>query len=1122
MGLLVTGSCFALIACLSGATGYSVAAATGDAAASPVDCTLSEWSAWNPCSTSCDGGQTRRWRSVRQVAANGGKGCMASLVEVTVCNAAPCPREAPSVALPAGCRQMMSLKDYLPVTVYQNNPTCPSGRIITICYNSGKYSLAGMFGSPAKMKLNNRKYFGPGAPVKYSIRTVQFARDITVYGLMDNNCDIFQMGLSEGDAGGRLFSALPRRSVEELKKWSQASTDHVLLAFQSYPSVLGNYGKVSQGAVNPMSATPMGDHLLNRGPFGEVGSFNQGGAWKGAMSSIDRKACVLIKDRTDRPIAVYDRNLGSLFLSDVDMLTELGGLSKGDAITTANDRLLGNLYAFLIGIVCNGAPSTCNLDSVTACKGPPPPFPPFEGGAGPTTIPMPPMGPPATFPPGAGPAPVPTAPVPTPPTVCANREHAMCHCTGKVYYGRKYVFGQPGYGKRTTVTQLKNHNYKVKTVSGAIKCDSRGMGGDPAPMFYKYCYCEGSMSVPFTTITTTAAHYIRDCRFSVWAPWTSCNTGEGQRSRTRTILVANKGGGAGCQGSMMQTSPCTSHQAMTTDCQLGAWESWSDCSASCGAGSRTRHRHITQFRHGGGRSCIADLDQRVPCRARFRCPYPQQPCVWSQWSSWSACDDGQSYRHRAGNAECWGQSSETKACDEQIICEAFDWSDWSSCSATCGGGTRSRHRLLGRGTPARCKHRLSLHEKHPCNLPTCATHSCKLTDWADWSSCSATCGGGVKHRKREIARGKSCMWDPAWNGELQEHIRCNTENCALSERESDYEAFCRKHDSGHEGFTVGQRVTLHGWSKPKPSVVVCLSRIERDMVGVCPYPAGGSYDRRVGIEDCDVTHDMQISHCRGERFGFVHCSQLAGITEASPDWVPFLGQDKTCSESQRLFGSSSYETVRQCQDRCSEMKQSQYMDYWENIGWCNCYKQCEPTRPVSALVRRWEAGQVMSYRKAPRTKPTHRQRAADTREFLSDLLADHPNTVENFTSLLDSTLSRIFGASKDDDREEGEAAASAQSPKPEAGSIAQSTTRSASHQEASDDENLEFPIGVTVGAILAMVLCTGIAVGALIHARLLRSANVRDVEVRTSLVRPDEEAANVTTPQPRVATNEAE
>ena len=119
-----------------------------------------------------------------------------------------------------------------------------------------------------------------------------------------------------------------------------------------------------------MHPTPVGSPVINSGPFGRVGDFNQGGGRRGVLAGYPpTKACLLIKDRRGEPVMVFDLVLGSIFMSDVDMVTELGGLRRGSGISSANDRLFANLYAFMIGIVCNGPPTTCAFDNIVSCAG---------------------------------------------------------------------------------------------------------------------------------------------------------------------------------------------------------------------------------------------------------------------------------------------------------------------------------------------------------------------------------------------------------------------------------------------------------------------------------------------------------------------------------------------------------------------------------------------------------------------------------------------------------------------------------------------------------------------------------------------------------------------------------
>lgn len=56
----------------------------------PTDCTLGDWAAWTPCSTTCGPGEHSRVRS-HVDATNGGKPCEGSTEEVGPCQVSPCP-----------------------------------------------------------------------------------------------------------------------------------------------------------------------------------------------------------------------------------------------------------------------------------------------------------------------------------------------------------------------------------------------------------------------------------------------------------------------------------------------------------------------------------------------------------------------------------------------------------------------------------------------------------------------------------------------------------------------------------------------------------------------------------------------------------------------------------------------------------------------------------------------------------------------------------------------------------------------------------------------------------------------------------------------------------------------
>ena len=82
------------------------------------------------------------------------------------------------------------------------------------------------------------------------------------------------------------------------------------------------------------------------------------------------------------------------------------------------------------------------------------------------------------------------------------------------------------------------------------------------------------------------------------------------------------------------------------------------------------------------------------------------------------------------------------------VLELGPWSEWSDCSLTCNGGERSRRRICGLDPTSKSK-------DNPCKAPLketekCNTEKCPVfTEWSDWSTCTKTCGNGEQKRQRD-------------------------------------------------------------------------------------------------------------------------------------------------------------------------------------------------------------------------------------------------------------------------------------------------------------------------------------------------------------------------------------
>ncbi|KAK3700598.1 hypothetical protein QZH41_010513 [Actinostola sp. cb2023] len=104
------------------------------------------------------------------------------------------------------------------------------------------------------------------------------------------------------------------------------------------------------------------------------------------------------------------------------------------------------------------------------------------------------------------------------------------------------------------------------------------------------------------------------------------------------------------------------------------------------------------------------------------------------------------------------------------------WSDWTDCSKTCGGGVKGRERTCTQPKPDGNGKDCSLlgpaEETAACNEQACPDPDVdgKWSSWQRWSSCSATCGGGVRVRERTCdnpapsGHGKNCEGKPEETG----------------------------------------------------------------------------------------------------------------------------------------------------------------------------------------------------------------------------------------------------------------------------------------------------------------------------------------------------------------------
>eukprot|EP00916_Digyalum_oweni_P001905 GHVL01003665.1.p1 GENE.GHVL01003665.1~~GHVL01003665.1.p1 ORF type:complete len:553 (-),score=109.68 GHVL01003665.1:740-2398(-) len=279
-----------------------------------------------------------------------------------------------------------------------------------------------------------------------------------------------------------------------------------------------------------------------------------------------------------------------------------------------------------------------------------------------------------------------------------------------------------------------------------------------------------------------------------------------------------------------------------SDCQVSDWSNWSECSVSCGAGSQARQRVI----------------KVAPTKAGTQCPhlYETKPCDMI---------------HQCAND-----------------CRVSDWGHWTKCSKQCGFGTKYRSRSVLEGARNGGTNCPTLEEVIPCNEFPCAA-DCLVSEWVSWTTCTAYCGGGTKSRHRDI------IVEPAFGGNfcpaLDETVRCGASSCPMDCAVSSWSqwSLCSR-DCGTGGFQTrsrqmlvtpesgGAACPLLEETKPcakdmvNPAPVCGKNAIQRGCACVCPTGYDGDpYDIGLGCIDVDECRSKR-SPCKK----FEICQNLAG------------------------------------------------------------------------------------------------------------------------------------------------------------------------------------------------------------------------------------------------------
>ncbi|CAJ1420422.1 unnamed protein product [Effrenium voratum] len=254
----------------------------------------------------------------------------------------------------------------------------------------------------------------------------------------------------------------------------------------------------------------------------------------------------------------------------------------------------------------------------------------------------------------------------------------------------------------------------------------------------------------------------RNCQFAQWSDWFSLGGCIGLCSRQRDVVQSNNECGRPCLGAKIETArhpdclptSCSIHPA---NCKWSTWSQWSYNEDGSKVGQSVRHRRVISEAKDGGFPCLGFWNQTRP----FNKPQTTD-CVFGLWSEWTpctaTCGGGTRSQHRrvaqhaAGGLPCVGALRVTESCSKYPCGEGkppifAPWTEWRGCG---GQYPVQRFRMRKVEQAATGDYRLDptmVAETAPCKEE--APTKCIVAPWTTWSACSATCGGQLS-RTRDI------------------------------------------------------------------------------------------------------------------------------------------------------------------------------------------------------------------------------------------------------------------------------------------------------------------------------------------------------------------------------------
>lgn len=263
-----------------------------------------------------------------------------------------------------------------------------------------------------------------------------------------------------------------------------------------------------------------------------------------------------------------------------------------------------------------------------------------------------------------------------------------------------------------------------------------------------------------------------DGTWTTWAEWTSCSAtcGDGFTWRLRKVAKEASKCGVPASGPSREVKACEGGQGpcvFPSDCEFSTWGQWGACSATAD-GLHERERFIARYSTDNGAQCNGALKQVSQCLVTTAsgiaaiAPTAPLPCAFSDWTPFSncsvSCGGGHQSRTRrvTHQYKCQGPVNETRACNTQLChapvdCAWHDWSEWGRCDVCSGVRHRNRQLITQGSRGGKLCDSGDAQEVGKCPRDCHGKYLCAWAGWSAWSVCSKTCGSnGERTRTREL------------------------------------------------------------------------------------------------------------------------------------------------------------------------------------------------------------------------------------------------------------------------------------------------------------------------------------------------------------------------------------